>query len=351
MLLFDKTGWKAFNIFFKSLCFLIALTLTVYWSYKFLKNDDKSVVQYSKYLESDNNPYPVLSFCYQNPFIESKLQVYNVTKDEYLNFLKGETGYFSNKYLNIPYDDITLDVHDYITKHFGYYKYFINGTEKNMTSKEGLSLFEISNSYNGFIHQRFFKCFSFASKSKERIRMASLGLSQDIFKEHSRTSYYSFITLFHYPHQFLRSSGTMRRVWKERKDNSEFSMWFTLTGMDVMNRRNKRHDTCITNWRDYDNEMLKRHIYNLNCSAPYHPTFVTSNRLACHNESDMQKASKFGPDQYEQFGLEPPCRSVEKIQYTYVEHELDASSWSGKGHFWIEMIFLDQRFRETTQSR
>ena len=342
---------STFNIFFKTICIIIAVFLTVYWSYEFFKNEDTSFVEYTKYLESDKDIYPVLSFCFQNPFNETKLQKYNVTKDDYIEFLKGTRGYFSSKFLEVPYDDITLQVDDHITKHFGYYKYFINGTEKNMTSEEGRNVFEVSTSYNGFIHQRFFKCFSLESKSKERIRMASLGLSQDIFKQHSRAKYYSFITLFHYPQQLLRSSGTMRRVWKDRKDDSEFSMWFTLTGMDVMNRRHKQDNTCISNWRDYDNELLEKHIRELNCTVPYHPKFNFSGHSPCQNELNMQKAAMFGPDQYEEFGLEPPCRSVEKIEFTYVEHELDASPWNGKGHFWIELIILDQRFRETTQSR
>ena len=97
--------------------------------------------------------------------------------------------------------------------------------------------------------------------------------------------------------------------------------------------------------------LKKKHIKELNCTVPYHPKFNFLGHSPCQNELYMQKAAMFGPDQYEEFGLEPPCRSVEKIEFTYVEHELDGSPWNGKGHFWIELIILDQRFRETTQSR
>ena len=63
------------------------------------------------------------------------------------------------------------------------------------------------------------------------------------------------------------------------------------------------------------------------------------------------KVAKLGPDQYEEIGFRSPCRSVEKIEYSYVDHELDAGIWSGQGNFWIELSFTYQRFREITQSR
>ena len=64
----------------------------------------------------------------------------------------------------------------------------------------------------------------------------------------------------------------------------------------------------------------------------------------------MQQVN-LGPDTYEESGLLPPCRSVEKIEYSYIEHELNDSIWSGTGHVWLEMIFTGQRFREITQVR
>ena len=58
-----------------------------------------------------------------------------------------------------------------------------------------------------------------------------------------------------------------------------------------------------------------------------------------------------GPDTYEESGLQPPCRSVEKIEYSFVEHELSDSIWSGTGHVWLDLTFTGQRFREITQIR
>ena len=142
----------------------------------------------------------------------------------------------------------------------------------------------------------------------------------------------------------------MRRVWNDRKnDTSEYSMWFTVHGMEVVNRRNTKSNPCIENWKNYDSELLENHAIGIGCRAPYQQNLNSSISL-CQTGEDMQLA-KLGPDRHEEIGLQPPCRSVEKIEYSYVDHELNASIWSGQGNFWIELIFTYQRFREIAQSR
>ena len=37
-------------------------------------------------------------------------------------------------------------------------------------------------------------------------------------------------------------------------------MQLSLTGMDVMNRRDKKNEHCNPNWRDYDNSMIEEKI-------------------------------------------------------------------------------------------
>ena len=215
---------------------------------------------------------------------------------------------------------------------------------------QGKDLFQISTSYSGFVHQRFFKCLSFNLKMVQRIRTISLRVKQGIFQNISRAEYYSFITLIHYPNQFLRSSGSIRRVWNGRKNyTDDYSMWFTVHGMEVINRRNTKLNPCIENWKNYDYSLLENHTMNVGCRAPYQ-LHLNSSIPFCRTREQM-KLVKLGPDQNEEIGFQPPCRSVEKIEYSYVDNELEASIWSGQGNFWIELIFTYQRFREITQSR
>ena len=116
-----------------------------------------------------------------------------------------------------------------------------------------------------------------------------------------------------------------------------------------INRRNKRSNPCIENWKNYDSVMLENHTLNVGCRAPYQLHLNLSIPL-CRTREQM-KLVKLGPDQNEEIGFQYPCRSVEKIEYSYVDHELDAGIWSGQGNFWIELSFTYQRFREITQSR
>ena len=259
--------WEEFNTTYKIVCVVISIILTLYWSCKYAKDEDTSLVRYTQYAASKTkDEYPILSFCLKNPFLKEKLKEFGVDgEEEYLEFLEGNV--FNSSFMKIPYDDITLKLSDYL---IGYYIYYVNGTETNLSASEGKRFFRISTSFNGFIHQRFFKCFSFKLRLKQKIRIISLRIKQEIFQNHSRAEYYSFITLLHYPNQLLRSSGSMKRVWNDRKnDPSEYSMWFTVHGMEVVNRRNTKSNPCIENWKNYDSTLLEHHAIKVGCRAPY----------------------------------------------------------------------------------
>ena len=340
-------NWEEFNTAHKIICILISIILTFNWSCKYLENEDTSLVSYTLYAKSEaKDKYPVLSFCFRNPFIKEKLEEFGMNNEnDYLNFLEGKS-FFAN-FSNIPYDDITLQLNDYL---IGYYVYYVNGTERLLSASKGKELFQISTSYNGFVHQRFFKCFSFNLKMIQRIRMISLWVRQSIFQNISRAEYYSFISLIHYPNQFLRSSGSIRRAWNDRINYAAgYSMWFTVHGMEVINRRNKKSDPCLENWKNYDSVMLENHTVNVGCRAPYQ-LHLNSSIPLCRTREQMNLV-KLGPDQNEEIGLQPPCRSMEKIEYSYVDHESTNNTLSRKGTFWIELAFTDQRFREITQLR
>ena len=340
-------NWEEFNSTYRIICILISIILTFYWSCKYAKNEDTSLVSYTLYAKSETKDrYPVLSFCFKKPFIKDKLEEYGINEEtDYLDFLEGKS--FSADFVNLPYDNMTLQLKNYL---IGYYVYYVNGTESNLSASEGKDLFQIHTSYSGFIHQRFFKCFSFNLKMTQRIRTISLRIKKGIFQNISRAEYYSFITLIHYPNQFLRSSGSIRRVWNDRKNyTADYSMWFTVHGMEVINRRNTKVNSCIENWKNYDSALLEDHTISVGCRAPYQ-LLLNSSIPLCRTREQM-KLVKLGPDQNEEIGFQYPCRSVEKIEYSYVDHELDAGIWSGQGNFWIELSFTYQRFREITQSR
>ena len=127
--------WKAFNVFFKVVCILISILLTIYWTYKYSKNEDTSLVGYTHYLESKSDQYPVLSFCFKNPFLKGKLENHGINETLYLEFLKGK--YFSLAYMDIDYNDITINLNDYFV---AYYVHWVNGTENVFSATDNTFL-------------------------------------------------------------------------------------------------------------------------------------------------------------------------------------------------------------------
>ena len=53
--------------------------MTIYWCYKFWKDEDLCIVDYKHFDDSDDDVYPMLSLCFSNVIIESKLQEYDKT--------------------------------------------------------------------------------------------------------------------------------------------------------------------------------------------------------------------------------------------------------------------------------
>ena len=58
---------------FNCACFFSAFGMTIYWYYKFWKDEDLCIVDYKHFDDSDDDVYPMLSLCFSNVIIESKL--------------------------------------------------------------------------------------------------------------------------------------------------------------------------------------------------------------------------------------------------------------------------------------
>ena len=110
----ESMKWEEFNTTYKLVCVVISIILTLYWSCKYAKDEDTSLVRYTQYAASETkDEYPVLSFCLKNPFLKEKLKEFGVNgEEEYLEFLEGKT--FNSSFMKIPYDNITLKLSDYL---------------------------------------------------------------------------------------------------------------------------------------------------------------------------------------------------------------------------------------------
>ena len=107
---------KGLQLGFRFICSLLAILLVVDVFYKFSKNEDISLLKYTSYLKTENDYYPVISFCFKNPFLKKKLEKYGADEAAYLNFLEGKN--ISDELLEIEYDQVTIDVNEYLIEYY-----------------------------------------------------------------------------------------------------------------------------------------------------------------------------------------------------------------------------------------
>ena len=90
---------QSFRFTFALVCALAAVSICVYWIYKYRLDEDLSVITYRKFYEREHDVYPTVSLCFNNPFLRQHLTDSGVNESSYLGFLTGE--YFSEEMLKI----------------------------------------------------------------------------------------------------------------------------------------------------------------------------------------------------------------------------------------------------------
>ena len=178
----------------------------------------------------------------------------------------------------------------------------------------------------------------------------SLHLDRGIFENGIRPRLAKFAVLFHYPNQILDSINTIIRQWNVKKKEQHYYMDFNVLGMNVLGHRYKpKLDNCIHNWRNYDPIMQEKHIRKVGCKAPYQNTV--------HDFPICDSREKMKQTLYPiETGHISPCRTIEKIDYQYIEtdsvdlplmqqfhlHPIHGKYW--KQWFGVTYRFLSDKF-------
>ena len=123
-------------------------------------------------------------------------------------------------------------------------------------------------------------------------------------------------------------------------------MRFKIEGMEVLNKRNKNNDQCKDDWKNYDADVLKEHVREMNCRAPYHKS--SDHFPLCSTNEKLQQARNFSLNNME---LMYPCKIAEKISFAYEEGESKGTEWAGFNEFWVTLFFYNRRYKEITQTR
>ena len=209
-------------------------------------------------------------------------------------------------------------------------------------------------SYSGFVYTIFAKCFAIHITDTD-ITSFTVTLRNDVFPNNIRPQQSGIFRIHpHYPNQFLQSHAFSRGSWPKRENNKTFYMNFRLQGMEVVMRRHKHGDNCIENWKKYDQIVLKKHLSNVGCRAPYHSSSLG---LPVCNSSDQMKQTvlAMGTGAINDYPL--PCRGPEQIGSLYYDSELRnltcEQRWENNcfGNTSIRLDMLNPRFKLIQQSK
>ena len=115
----------------------------------------------------------------------------------------------------------------------------------------------------------------------------------------------------------------------------------------MIKHRDKITHPCNQDWERHDSIVQMRHSHIVGCVAPYQNN---DNKLThCSTKYEM-KRSRFEL-RYDEYGNAPPCKSMEKITYSYREIDLSNTEWAANGTFWIGIYHQNNNFKDIVQIR
>ena len=101
---------KYFFICFKFCCLITAFVMVGYWIFKYSKDEDITVIEYKSFQDSDSINLPVISICFDNPFLINQS---DFKTENYVKYLRGDMDFYDD-HRNVPYDRVTLNIQDYL---------------------------------------------------------------------------------------------------------------------------------------------------------------------------------------------------------------------------------------------
>ena len=333
--------------FFRLTCWLATLIAISYWIHVYYLNNDVCIIDYKKYYDTPSDEFPVLSICIKNSFSKSKIQRQNPDFNEslYLQFLQGN--YFSPSLMEIDYNDIRLNLSNYIKSY--YFEWKNGSTSLHEYEREPMTTLDPS--FAGFSTipgvPTLYNCYAIKHPNAP-IDSFYIQLQNSIFPASIRSRNFDLFTLLHYPNQLFMSYKSIKYTFPTKTTpNSSYVVRYVVREAEVLQRRNKETRPCNEDWKNYDTNVLQEHMENVGCRAPY--VAKDSKKVPiCSNKEQMARALlTFKNDDY---GTLPPCRSMEKISYTYTEQPFE-DSFSDPGTFWIMFAIFNPQFKEVSQIR
>ena len=101
---------------FKALCVVSASFMVGYWIYKYHSNEDITTIEYKKLRNGDDIVFPELTICFTDPFLNETLGKIDrkLSRQQYVEYLKGNVIDSDKTFMNIDYEGITFDLFEYL---------------------------------------------------------------------------------------------------------------------------------------------------------------------------------------------------------------------------------------------
>ena len=339
---------QIFRYVFTFLCIFTTLLMCVYWGYKFVLDEDLSVITYRRYHEKENDEYPTVSICLSDPFLRRPLEKHGVNESLYLKYLRGD--YISEEMLKINYSNVTIDISEHIK---GYRIYFRNGTTIKFDSK--LSMKEkrmlTNNAFNGFgfgTPPRFTKCFSLNIPRVQELTKFRILLANSIFPHGYRPTYSGFTVVYHLHQQFLLAGENRKWVWPYRAANESYKMRIMVGSVTTMKRRYKQDYRCLDSYKEYDNWAIWHKKNETRCNMPY---LEPDEKLSMCDTKELITRGLVNEQIVEKQRLDTPCKAMKVIHVEHLESSKIAPWGEQLGEFWFSWQFKEAEFKEIEQKR
>ena len=332
--------YNQFNIFFRIVCVLATFVIVIWWLHKYSLHHTSCSIDVKDYFETEDDVQPAFSICVIDPKLEEKLERFapGYNKSTYIKFLRGDV--YHEELRNLDFDYLR----------FNWSEYFHETPSAYLVSKNGIPRGRVSMSkhwryYTSYIglqsYNRYLtNCLAVEPLSNE-VTNIRIRLNGSIFKNGMRPNS-KFRVFLHYPQQIIRSYSTVRYVWDARSKNSSYKMNFRIKDVEVLHRNNYRKHSCINDWSSYDKIVLEMHVNKVGCRSPYRVS--ETNQSICSSKDKMNESLIY-PGDVIMKKFDPPCRSLEKIYYTYTETSINEIP---KGTFEMKFHF-NNRYKEIVQ--
>ena len=319
----NNSFWEILSQVFLIICIIGTATLLIWCYLEYNEDEDVVEISFKKYGKDEGSIYPDISLCFDHPFIEDRLKSIDnkLTKSLYTIFLTGQTffGEWNENVLNISYENVSLQLKDYI---IGEPMIFL--PERVVDLHNNISI----NNFSTLSYPTV-KCFTFNIRTHMRISKFAIALKNSIFPSGIRPKS-GFDVILHLRQQTLRSRQFVLRNWPIRTSTSAYSyqMDINVKDIEILRRRSKPSNTCSSSI-SFDNDTFNEIVDSVGCIPPYMGISLRNHLTPCKTQNDLLRISMQFVQAYESTGVHentvPLCKEIQRIGVDIVDTDFNSS--------------------------